>query len=83
MAVGGSSLFVYMLTLLVVVRLCTMYEIPSSALAPELDDAYRRRPRCLVSILWSSWPPAYSGGADEEPRLRRHLRRGGGHSSHS
>jgi glycoside/pentoside/hexuronide:cation symporter, GPH family len=45
-ALGGTSLFAYMLALLVVVRLFTsMYDIPSSALAPELSKDYHQRTR--------------------------------------
>jgi len=48
-ALGGTSLFAYMLTLLVVVRLCTsMYEIPSAALAPELSKDYHQRTRVFA-----------------------------------
>lgn len=48
-ALGGTSLFVYMLGLLVIVRLFTaMYEIPSAALAPELSQDYHQRTRLFA-----------------------------------
>jgi len=46
---SGLSLFAYVLTLLVVVRLfAAMYEIPSAALAPELSRDYHRRTRLFA-----------------------------------
>ena len=48
-AIGGTWLFAYMLVLLVVVRLFTsMYDIPSSALAPELSKDYHQRTRLFA-----------------------------------
>jgi Na+/melibiose symporter-like transporter len=48
-ALQGTALFAYMLALLVIVRLFTaMYEIPSSALAPELSRDYHRRTRLFA-----------------------------------
>jgi Na+/melibiose symporter-like transporter len=48
-ALGGAALFAYMLTLLVIVRLFTaMYDIPSSALAPELSSDYHLRTRLFA-----------------------------------
>lgn len=46
---GGTALFAYMLALLVIVRFFTaMYEIPSTALAPELSTDYHRRTRLFA-----------------------------------
>jgi GPH family glycoside/pentoside/hexuronide:cation symporter len=46
---SGTALFAYMLALLVLVRLFTsMYEIPSSALAPELSRDYHLRTRLFA-----------------------------------
>jgi GPH family glycoside/pentoside/hexuronide:cation symporter len=48
-ALSGTSLFAYMLALLVIVRLFTaMYEIPSAALAPELSRDYHLRTRLFA-----------------------------------
>jgi glycoside/pentoside/hexuronide:cation symporter, GPH family len=48
-ALGGTGLFAYMLTLLIVVRLFTsMYDIPSAALAPELSKDYHQRTRLFA-----------------------------------
>ena len=48
-ALGGTWLFVYMLVLLIFVRLFTsMYDIPSSALAPELSTDYHQRTRLFA-----------------------------------
>jgi|SRR5579859_860662 len=48
-ALGGTWLFAYMLMLLVVARLFTsMYEISSSALAPELSTGYHQRTRVFA-----------------------------------
>jgi GPH family glycoside/pentoside/hexuronide:cation symporter len=48
-ALGGTSLFAYELALLIVVRLFTsMYDIPSSALAPELSRDYHLRTRLFA-----------------------------------
>jgi Na+/melibiose symporter-like transporter len=45
----GTTLFAYMLALLVIVRLFTaMYEIPSTALAPELSTDYHQRTRLFA-----------------------------------
>jgi Na+/melibiose symporter-like transporter len=52
-AVKGDALFVYMLVVLVVVRLCTaLYEIPSAALGPEITADYHARTRVIAVRLY-------------------------------
>jgi Na+/melibiose symporter-like transporter len=48
-SLSGTTLFAYILALLIVVRLFTaMYDIPSAALAPELSKDYHQRTRLFA-----------------------------------
>ena len=52
----GNDLFVYLLLLAVLIRtLITLYEVPSSALAPELSDDYDERTSIMSYRYFFGW----------------------------